>query len=228
MATLEPDDYAAKAFTYEKIDGRTKEGKAQRTELELVRAEGMLPVTMDDDAAIRQIRAGVFKNPIARRMIGESRELTLEWQDPDTHVDCKCRIDSSANLSGMTFVADIKTSRDARKQSFQRDIHNYLYHFQAAFYIDGFRAVFNPGPEMEFVFIGVEKSAPFATACYQLESEAVQYGRTMYKRALAQYRKCADADEWPAYQQTEQEMLIGLPKWAGEEPPLPFGQGDDE
>jgi hypothetical protein len=93
-------------------------------------------------------------------------------------------------------------------------VANYRYHAQEAFYTDGYRFA-NPGEfadELSFIFVAVEKEAPFGVAVYELDQEAVNIGRALYKRNLETYVRCRAANEWPAY--PNEVQTLSLPKWA--------------
>jgi hypothetical protein len=70
-------------------------------------------------------------------------EVSLVWDDPDTDIRCKCRVDKLTRIksAGETSVTltDLKTTRDASQ--FEKAIANFAYHRQAAFYADGAAAV---------------------------------------------------------------------------------------
>jgi hypothetical protein len=47
---------------------------------------------------------------------------------------------------------------------------------------------------------------------YELDLDSLEVGRTLYQRNLETYRRCVEADHWPAYS-TSVETL-SLPRWA--------------
>jgi len=80
---------------------------------------------------------------------------------------------------------------------------------QAAYYIDLCRLV--GIDKSDFVFIVVEKEAPYATAVYSLSQEAIDLGRLEYQRDLAAVRECTEKNRWPGF--TDEITVIGLPAW---------------
>lgn len=86
------------------------------------------------------------------------------------------------------------------------------YDIQAAFYVDGIRAV--TGMELPFLFIAVEKEAPHAVAVYRADPEVIEVGRKKYRAALQLLKWCQESESWPAYQPGGEIELISLPRWA--------------
>ena len=124
---------------------------------------------------------------------------------------CKCRVDHLVSNT----IADIKVVEDARMFAFQRDIEKRGLHIQAACYMDIANSPENrpPGtvPIECFVWIAIEKHAPFEMACWQLESEDIERGRNEYRKLLNSLKNCQANSDWPGYEQVLKK--IGLPEW---------------
>src|SRR5262249_12038745 len=119
-------------------------------------------------------------------------------------------------------LVDIKTTEDARLESFSRTILNLRYHVQAAYYLDIWNDSLAIGqtPKESFVFIAAEKPPPCAVGVYDLAREAINAGRREYIRLLQLYMECEEQNEWPAYNPDVQE--ITLPAWALKKGELSF------
>lgn len=187
------------------MDFRSKEGKAWRDEQ---LAAGRSIITRQERDDIFGMVASILRNPDARRLIDKAfnTEVSMfaDWQGK---VQRKCRLDL---LTPGNVIPDIKTTEDARKFQFSRAIGNFKYFQQAAYYIDICRSL---GVEKEaVVFIAVEKSAPYAVKCWQLDNLDVVAGREHYTRLLNQFVECLHSDEWPAY--TPGIEIISAPIYA--------------
>lgn len=133
-------------------------------------------------------------------------EVSLFCEDADTGLQLKCRSDW---LSGNAIV-DLKTCIDASKNGFSKLIARLGYDIQAAYNLDIANTL---GLKKEiFIFIAVEKKAPFAVAAYQLKEEAIAVGRSKYRRLLARYQECVSTEKWPGYSSNIE--YLDLPKWA--------------
>lgn len=134
-------------------------------------------------------------------------ELTVFTTDPSTGVGVKCRFDWMANGAAL----DLKKTQDARPAAFCKSVANYGYHVQAAFYEDVW--LWETGERLRsFEFAAIEETMPHGVMAYQLDTEAMQEGRRIYREALQAYAKCLESDHWPAYGDAVE--FISLPAWA--------------
>jgi exodeoxyribonuclease VIII len=97
-------------------------------------------------------------------------------------------------------LVDLKTTNDASPEGFIWAVRRYLYHLQAAFYVDGWEAA-GGGPIDEFIFIAVEKTPPFAVGLYRLPESALIKGRDLYRQGLDTFNRCLTRQVWPGYSQ---------------------------
>ena len=155
------------------------------------------------------MRFSVMRNPIAMQALATGKsELSLYSKDPITGILKRCRIDRMHE--GGNAITDIKTTVDARYGEFQKAIANYGYHVQGAYYLDICNEL---GMEKEcFVILALEKEPPYAVACYQLSTDAIETGRKLYRKWLETLAECIEQDEWPGY--PEKFNVIDLPAWA--------------
>ena len=205
---LEPDRFFEEFAVVEKFDRRTKEGKEAAARFEQEN-QGKTLITSDDLATLTRVRAAVHAHEGAVRLFKQGEaELSAFWTDPLTGIPCRCRPDW---FNG-TAVVDLKSCVDASSRGFSRAIANLGYDIQAAFYVDGMKAV--TGTELPFLFVAVEKEAPHAVALYRADPEIIEVGRKKYRAALQLLKWCQDSGCWPAYQPGGEIELISLPRWA--------------
>lgn len=229
-AILEPDDFA-KVYvrSSDGCDRRTKAGKEEWAALEAEAGEGNV-LKMAEYEMVTGMREAVLKHPKAAKLItGQGRsELSMVWIDPSSGVRCKARMDRHSPLIAGGAVVDIKTTRDARREKFERAVYEHGYHRQAAMYLAGAKIL---GLAAEsFVVIAVEKETPYVTAIYRLTEGAIDageeqlFGKTdeegeFHGGLLAKYAECHASNDWPGYSDLVQD--IALPNYA-------WGQIDDE
>ena len=113
----------------------------------------------------------------------------------------------TTDAKGNTCVVDLKTCQrgEASLDLFAKQIFNWKYHQQAAHYLNVFDASF-------FIFVAVEKEAPFAVSCYNLDIESLNLGQAENEKSLALVRQCTDSGIWPAY--SADLTQINIPQWA--------------
>jgi len=205
---LEPDRPWKWAVRPPGLDGRSKEGKEWKARV------GEKPVLDHEDwLNVEGVVASVRTHPMARLALGAGRSEVSVFKKFHLGGSAlrKARIDFVNNGNALV---DIKTTEDARPDAFARMIYNMRYHVQAAYYLDIWNDCLPLGeaPKESFVFIAVEKTAPYAVGVYDLAREAINAGRREYIRLLQLYIECEEQGEWPAYNPDVQE--INLPTWA--------------
>jgi hypothetical protein len=208
MALLEPERFAKAYASAKKFDRRTTAGKAAYAAWieEIGDAE---PLLFDDMLAITNMVASVRAHPLAGAMIcdGEA-ELTLSWRDMSTGLRCKSRLDYY--VRSLAMIVDVKSTEDASREAFRRDIAKYGYHRQDALYRGA--ALELELPVEHFCLMAVEKSPPHAVATYTLDAEAIGSGYSSVRRDIETLAKCMQEDRWPGYPETIQQ--IDIPPWA--------------
>ena len=198
-AVLEPDELSSR---YGVCGPRnTKAGKEQA---ERMATAGIEAVTAGDMLTANCMADSVRRHPAASALLAHGKaEQSFWWDDLPTGLRCKCRPDW---YQGSTIV-DLKTCQDASPAAFARSVATFAYHVQAAHYLTGLHGA------GRFVFIAVEKTAPYAVAVYELDHAAMALGRTMRDNALDVIATCKAADMWPGYGDTSVQTL-SLPGWA--------------
>lgn len=206
---LEPEKFAASIAVAPDINRRTNAGKAEWDAF-VVANEGKDVVTVEEMSELLQIAAAVQMHPAAKRALdgnGHRIEHSLFWEAQD--IACRARPDL-IHRAGV--IVDLKTTEDASPGAFARSVANFRYHVQAAFYLDGLRAIEGPDAAKGFAFIAVEKKAPYLVAVYEATPEMIAAGRLAYEADLVRYAECVATDTWPGY--SEKVLPLDLPKWA--------------
>lgn len=208
LAVLEPERFSAEVAVAPEINRRTNAGKAEWEAFCLCN-EGKHVVTGEEFAELVAIRDAVRSHPAAMRALGNGGavEQSLFW-DRDG-IQCRARPDF---LHPAGVIVDLKSTEDASPSGFARSVANFRYHVQAAFYADGLSAINGPSAARGFVFIAVEKKAPYLVGVYQADEAMMAAGRLAYEADLEFYRQCLATDTWPGY--GDAVLPISLPKWA--------------
>ena len=202
-ATLEPTEYRERYIVAPQIDKRTKEGKAAFSELE---ASGKIVLSHDDDELIYSVSQAVRNHKTASRLLTNGNAEVAVFGDIDgLKVKCKCDY-----LRENVAIIDLKTTEDASQKGFMKSVLNYGYHQQAAFYMDVMKSI--GSPIEAFVFVVVEKSAPYAVGIYELDNAYIEMGRVLNQRAMDTYRECLETGNWYGY--SNDIELLSPPSWA--------------
>jgi exodeoxyribonuclease VIII len=207
---LELDQWDARYVTApEGIDRRTKVGKAE-WEVFTTASTGRTVLSRDDADLVMRMGRSVFGHPAAAMLLNMpgKAETTHMWTDAATGLQCKCRPDWLTDDGRL--IVDLKTTENASAREFARSIATWRYHVQAAWYLDGIEQATGTRPE-QFIFVTVEKKAPFACAVYAADAEMIAAGAQTAARDLELLAICKAADTWPGY--SDQIEPISLPAW---------------
>ena len=197
-AVLEPQLYSqVVAVVPPDIDGRTKEGKqwkeAHKSRIHLTHAEDI-----DVQGVANSVRRHPFWDIIH---LSHKIEASVFAQDEQTGLALKARPDLW--IEDHTLV-DVKTTDDATPEGFTRTIGSFGYHIQAAHYMA------MTGAD-NFIFVAVERKAPYAIGIYKLDAEWLQAGENLRRKAISTLHECRALDSWPAYPTATQ--TLSCPKW---------------
>lgn len=189
-----PDDY----------DGRSSEGKKWKA------AQSKPIIKREIAQDIRGMITSVKNHPMACALLygPQAKREVCAWKTHGpTGLLRKARADVlTQDKKELTTIVDLKSvPREGGKQEeFSKSIFNWGYDVQSAWYLDIFEATF-------WCFVVVEKTAPYAVACYSLSDESIAIGRAKYERYLAVIEKCTKSGIWEAY--GDELKTINLPEW---------------
>ena len=141
-------------------------------------------------------------------------EFTVQWEC--MHTKCKSRIDLlyEDSRTDEILIVDLKTCRDASPSGWRRDATDFKYYLQAAFYTDAAKYHFGPDREIQFIFVAVESTAPYAVGVYDCSDGTLKQGRREYTNALSDLLFCRQNDSWPGYDQSNTVYTYRLPVYA--------------
>lgn len=164
-----------------------------------------------------EMRDSVWDRPWAPELLGSAGvcELSVVWDDPDSKMRCKTRLDRvAAEYHNQITIAELKTTRDGSITGFPRSVSNFNYHAQAAMQIAGLGM--HEDNACDFVWIAVENFPPYEVALYQPSPEMLAQGRRRFLSWVSQWGRCLRTGEWPGYPPYSQR--IELPAWARDDP----------
>jgi len=201
---LEPPKFCEEYYITPKINRATKKGKEEFKEHQ-EKARGKLLICEEAFKSIAHVMNGLSRHKQALTLLADAQiEKSIYWTDPDTGIQCKVRPD----VWHSNMIVDLKTTVDASQKSFQRSIFQFAYHIQAGMIQEALRV--SQGIHMEnFVYLAVEKQAPYASAIYMLSPEIVSQGVAEFKNILIGIKECMDSGHWPSYP----TAMIDMPSW---------------
>lgn len=189
-------------------DGRTREGKAilddfrqQAGAREVIKAE--------DYEIVRQVERSVRSQQCRELICSGRAEVVIVWVDEKTGLLCKARLDYERSDGWNHYIPDVKSTVNASREAFERDIAAYGYYMQAAYYCWGWQVL--TGEESVWAWLAVEKDPPYVAKVWEPAWKTMKAGRKAYRAALDTWAECVEKNEYPAYGGPE---LIEMRDWA--------------
>lgn len=183
-------------------------GPDTKKTLEWKKETGLEVVSLEDMEALKGMAEAVFAHDAASEMLKQAEtEVSALWES-DLGPLLQGRLDLW--IESACLFADLKSTKSAHPRAFARDAVKYGIFAQMAMYRDGVKAITGKEPYMPQV-IACEKDEPFVVAVYQIEDDALEFGREQYRNALKLLGRCELEYSWPAYPGVE---LLAIPKWA--------------
>ena len=149
---------------------------------------------------IEKIAASARAHPVMQDYLEHQDskiEMSIVLTDPDYGFELRARPDLYCAKNGM--MIDLKSTIDASPRGFARSAAQFGYFTQAAFYR---RVLTLEGlPVSDFIFLAVEKDAPYATCAHAVSPEGMAYGEAQMHKALEKIARYKDTGEistgWP-------------------------------
>lgn len=191
--------------------------KAARESRDAAYADGKTPLLPAEHQLVTAIAEAVLSHPVAGVLFQPGTgqpEQSMFWVDDELGVWRRARLDwLRYRGAGRLIVPDLKTTMSAEPGHLSRAMHQFGYYQQAAWYLDGVRALgLDGGEPPAFVFVFVEKTPPYLVTVCEPDPEALHWGGVLNRRAVDLYRRCRATDTWPGY--ADRVIPVGLPRWA--------------
>ena len=215
------DRFAVRPATYVNEDGQEKPFNLNsKVCKKWVEEQGEREiVTPDDIAEVDKARARIMNDETIAEWFNCSDKqvwVRAEWNDESTKLvipikillDFVPRIDSVFAKS----LGDLKAIRSGAIKPFSRQVFQYGWHTQAAFYQDVYAAAMKED-RPNFMFIVQENYAPFEPGRRLLSEQFLEIGRATYVHALKRYCRCLKSCQWPGYDLPEEFSLVIPDPW---------------
>jgi hypothetical protein len=183
--------------------------KAQQHRDEAI-ASGRVPLLTAKYTEAQAIADAVMLDELAGGLFAEGdAEQSLFWRDPEHGIWLRGRVDWLTYFDGFPCIVDLKTSADASPQEFARSVDKYRYYMQDPHYRDGLGAVLGCDPDqIDFLFAVVETEPPYLVMTHRVELEDVELGRQCNAIAREIYHDCAEANVWPKWSQSVNDLPL--------------------
>lgn len=162
-------------------------------------------------AKAEALAVAVQNHPEAGRLLAAATEHEVSmYAEHPTGAPVRGRLD----LLGPSFIADVKTCRDADPKKYDRVVDGLMYHVSAANYLDIARA--NGLDVDEFLFICVETEptlgGEYRVSVLELHKDAIEKGRDLMADACQRWLANGRVIDLPDY--GDGRHVVDLPGWA--------------
>ena len=200
---LEPHFFNDRYIVNPGFDRRTKEGKTEYAEFQIA-SEGKKIIEGHIYAEASRIADSVNNHMFKQYLLqGYRVENSIFFRHELTGLQCKVRPDAWLG----DIIIDLKTTADASFKSFQSSAYNYGYYLQAGMIKRALESLNKP--IKNFIFVAVEKEAPYAIGIYKLDDEALEYGANEFDTLMIELNKYIQKNEFPDYG----IQTLSIPAW---------------
>ena len=208
-ATLEPekldDEFAVKPS---EIDGQGPRTKHYKEAFEIMQKsepdkQWLAPADYD---LILEMAGSALDNPVLRHYMADIDKV-VEGTGYFEMEGAKCKVRPDLYIPGAGVVIDLKSTQDASNRGFTKSVRQFGYLFQACWYMHALRLL-GEKPK-QFVFIAVEKTAPYATAAYTIKESDINKQFSNMERACQLWAACQSSGIWPGYSDMVETLDLG-------------------
>lgn len=206
MALGEPGRFAAEVV---RVDG-SRNATAVKADIEFYRSQGKTVCKTEQAEEALAIAAYCRSHPLVSQILKAGKsEVTLLWKDPESGAQCKARIDW---LTPNGVLCDWKSFGPVwNENEIERQIRSMNYHFQADFYLQGYRAVFAKEPQA-FYNIMIRNELPYDVAVREIATQSLEEARPYIGDILKRFSVCQQNDVWPMTP-PEVQTIVVKPFW---------------
>lgn len=170
-------------------------------------------VTLDELNILKELYNNVWSSDIFTQ-IAENAIFETKLEFTLNNIECT-GIPDLVNVD-KKIILELKTTQNASKSNFAKQISNFDYHLQAAMYIYACSIIYGGSiDEWSFVFLAIETKEPYLLNYYTLDNQSIAYGRHMVDMLLCLWAECLKTGFDKGYSIFNSEKIekIGLPAY---------------
>ena len=206
---LEPERDLVVRGPSDRRGAKWKDKQAELTVDQVLLPEGEFDIA-------RNMADNIMSHPDAAPLFNKHMlsEQSIFVPCPKTGLMLKCRPDTLSPSTAGFNIVDIKTTVDASPEGFAKQVWNFGYAIQDAYYRRVCRLA---GLDVnDFMFVAVEKEPPYVVAVHVLASEYIDWADKVVMDVLYRIKEAEERGAfqtgWPA------TNVIEAPRWLGLEP----------
>jgi hypothetical protein len=166
-------------------------------------------IGQDRHDAIQSMRNAVRAHRFRGRPLGDwfdeaEAEKAFYFVERVTGVKCRIKVDAAHPK----FIFDLKSTPDVLPRPFNSSVQSYSYDLSAFMYQTGIQ--YFTGEERPFIFVAVEKEAPYSVMVYTAGDSLLDNGAQKFEDALNRLKHARKHDSWPGY---AGEYVLEVDRW---------------
>jgi len=180
---------------WEIVEGR-RNGTAVKEKIAEVEASGKIAIKPGEDVDIIKMAESVKANRYGKKLgvDPERAELCAFVECPETGLTLKAKFDYAPEKGNVCY--DLKTAQSAKPNKFKWSAIDFGYDIQCAHYLHVAKLA---GCQYEhFIFVVVEKSAPYITTAFILDDESMERANDRYFSLLHDFKKARESNDFSA------------------------------
>ena len=199
----------------ERVEAGDWKTKSAREKADEARAHDRIPLLAREHDQVLAMAKSVREHDTAGALFERGSGLVeqcLFWQDPDTQVWCRCRLDFLPHPGApVMYVADLKSTFDASEEHAAKALSSFGYHMQAQWNSTGIKQL-RLAEQVVFLFVFVEKDPPHLVHVVTPDADALAVAADRNRKAIDVFRRCMETEQWPGY--PDGVTTVSLPRWA--------------
>lgn len=148
-------------------------------------------------AIVERMIRNVHENPDAELLYEHAIEFehTIAWEDDETGLPLRVRLDMVCRFPQGLYVVDFKTARDISERGFLKEVIARGLHRQAAMYSEGVAELYGE-PVIRFPFTLSEKKPAYQCEVRWLDEESIACGHWQNQRIREDFLRRQESGDW--------------------------------
>lgn len=161
------------------------------------RAAGKVVLKAEEWDRVDAMAEAVLDHPDASYLVSNGApEVSLIWDDPETGVRCRGRLDYWHD--GPNVAVDLKSAQSADPGHYPGTAVNFGADTQKVHYQDG-TGLITGRDRPRLLHVLVAKEPPYLVSVVELDAEFEAIAAERVRQAIDLYAKCEAADDWPGF-----------------------------
>jgi exodeoxyribonuclease VIII len=203
---LEPQKWDTEWAVCPEVDRRTTAGKAMYAAF-LEMSEGKKTLLSQEAILAHDVANSVRSNKFFKKVTSGNVKVESVAVASFAGSNIKGRID--IYNEDLNICADIKTFAEIPTiDNIRRQIVRSMYNMQAAFYVRLIEHVYGKTPT--FVFIFVEKQAPYSVALVEVSRYWIEHSLEEIEKGLCRYENCKASNIWNGLENENEPIVLRM------------------